>query len=110
MLANGGELDGVRYLQPGTFAAMTTNQLPATAYGEGGFGADDGYGLGVGVRLTTDPALGLAAGSFGWGGASGTLAQIYPREEMIVIAMAQSFMGGAANGPLLKGAYAAIMD
>lgn len=110
MLANGGKLDGVRLLSEGTFTAMTTNQLPASAYGEGGFTAGDGYGLGVGVRVTAAPEQGLPAGAFGWGGASGTTAQIFPREEMILIAMSQSFFGMTAAQAFLKMAYAAILN
>jgi CubicO group peptidase (beta-lactamase class C family) len=110
MLANGGALARVRLLQPDTFAAMTTNQLPATAYGEGGFPAAEGYGLGLGVRLIADPAQGLPAGALGWGGGSGTRLLICPREEMIVICMAQVFGDSAAGATLLKMAYAAIAD
>ncbi len=110
MLANGGELDGVRFLNPSTFAAMTGNQLPSSAYGDGLYSAGDGYGLGVGVRVATDPAAGLPAGAFGWGGASGTQAWVFPREEMILIAMSQSFFGMTAVHTFVKMAYAAIVN
>src|SRR4029078_12606402 len=104
------ELDGVRLLRPSTFAAMTTNQLPATAYGEGGFSAGDGYGLGVGVRLTADPAQGLPAGAFGWGGASGTRLLVCPREEMILICIEEALVDFGGGEVLLKKAYAAVVD
>jgi len=89
---------------------MTTNQLPATAYGEGGFPDGEGYGLGLGVRLIADPAQGLPAGALGWGGGSGTRLLVCPREEMIVICMAQAFADSAAIKTLLKLAQAAIMN
>jgi CubicO group peptidase (beta-lactamase class C family) len=110
MLANGGELEGVRLIKPGTFAAMTTNQLPATAYGEGRFAASEGYGLGLGVRLTADPALGLPVGAFGWGGSSGTRMLVCPREELIEICMVQAFVDFGASETLLKLAFAAITN
>ena len=109
MLANGGELDGVRLLSNQTAAQMTSNQLPASAYGENRFSAGDGYGLGVGVQVVAKPEAGLGAGAFGWGGAAGTQAQIYPSEDMIVICMSQSWFNMGAGQNLLKMAYAAIV-
>jgi CubicO group peptidase (beta-lactamase class C family) len=106
MLANGGELDGVRLLSKQTAAQMTSNQLPGSAHGAGGF---DGYGLGVGVRLTTDAERGQPAGAFGWGGASGTEVLICPREDMIVMCMTQSWFDMGAGQNLLKMAYAATV-
>jgi len=110
LLAHGGALDRVRLLRESTFAEMTTNQLPASAYGENGFSAGDGYGLGVGVQVTAKPEAGLPAGAFGWAGASGTQAQIFPHEEMIVICLAQSWIDFTAGETLLKMAYAAVVD
>ena len=110
MLANAGELDGVRLLSRSTFTAMTTNQLPSSAYGEGGFAAGDGYGLGIGVRVAADPAAGLPAGAFGWRGASGTTAWVFPHEEMIVIGLAQSFTDSTASDTFVRMAYTAIVS
>jgi CubicO group peptidase (beta-lactamase class C family) len=110
MLANGGELDGVRLLKPSTFAAMTTNQLPPTAYGEGGWNPGEGYGLGLAVREIAEPPPGHPAGAIGWGGASGTTAWVFPHQALVVVFMAQSFMYGSASDVYVKGALAALVN
>jgi CubicO group peptidase (beta-lactamase class C family) len=104
MLANGGELDGVRLLKRSTVTAMTTNQLvgptfPVRFNNEPWAGM--GYGLGVGVQVTEVP-------QFGWIGVSGTTAWIYPREEMIVIAMPQALFNWEASDTLLRMAHEAL--
>jgi CubicO group peptidase (beta-lactamase class C family) len=86
MLANGGELDGVRLLKQDTVSEMTTNQLTDSVFPvrfSSGPVPDLGFGLGIGVQVTDVP-------QFGWLGWSGTGAWIYPHEEMIVIAMSQA--------------------
>ena len=104
MLANGGELDGVRLLQQDTVTAMTTNQLTGPTFPVR-FGSepwpDMGYGLGVGVLVTDAPQV-------GWIGISGTSAWIFPSEEMIVIAMPQVFLNWEASDHLEKIAREAI--
>ncbi len=92
MLANGGELDGVRILKPDTATAMTTNQLGANM---GGPWPGMGYGFGVGVSVAGAPR-------FGWAGISGTVAWFYPREEMIVMAMPQALYNFEASDTLLR--------
>jgi CubicO group peptidase (beta-lactamase class C family) len=71
MLANGGTLEGKRYLSPVTVTLMTSNQVPADAmhayWGEDSVGL--GYGLGVSVII--DAAHSPQAdfdGDFYWGG------------------------------------------
>ncbi len=84
MLLNGGELDGVRILGPKTIDLMTTNQV-GTLYGNTG----EGFGLGFG---TTDRvgANGLSSvGSFGWGGAYGSMYRVDPKERVIMLFMIQ---------------------
>ena len=81
MLANGGELDGVRLLAPQTVDLMTMNQLPGNA-DISQFGrpidlenAYDGFGFGLGFSVLVDPAAAKLHGSlgdYGWGGAAST--------------------------------------
>jgi CubicO group peptidase (beta-lactamase class C family) len=100
MLANGGELEGVRLLDHKTVQMMTTNQLPdelVPIFSWPGMG----YGLGVGVLVTDAPQV-------GWIGTSGTSAWFYPSEEMIVIAMPQVFLNWEASDTLQKIAREAI--
>jgi CubicO group peptidase (beta-lactamase class C family) len=69
MLANGGELDGMRLLSPETVALATSDLLPDTLAADGGFstgGRAFGYGAGGLV------GRGDAEGLFGWFGAAGT--------------------------------------
>ena len=93
MLANGGTLDGKRYLGPRTIAYMTSDHMgdvvrrgPYDLLGPG-----VKFGLGFGVR--TEPGVTPYAGSVGdyyWGGAGGTYFWVDPAEKMFVIFMMQS--------------------
>lgn len=91
MLANGGELDGVRLLAPRTVVLMGSNHLPASigAYGDP---PHAGHGFGLGVRVLLDPAAAGqldAPGSFGWSGYAGTDYWVDPANEMLGIIMMQ---------------------
>ncbi len=89
MILNGGELDGVRLLSPATVNLMITNHtgdMPIYIKGA------DAYGFGLGFSMVTDPAKSrqaLTPGTFGWGGAWGTVFWIDPTEEMVSILMVQ---------------------
>ncbi|MEU3524578.1 serine hydrolase domain-containing protein [Streptomyces sp. NPDC038707] len=93
MLRRGGELDGVRLLDPGTLALMTRNQLPGGATLRS-FGAPvhrepgmDGLGFGFNVSVVTDPARTLAPshlGTYGWTGVAGTAFWVDPAHELTV--------------------------
>jgi len=81
MLANDGELDGVRLLSPRTLRLMTMNHLPGNAdISEFGRPIDlenayDGFGFGLGFSVLVNPAAAKLHGSigdFGWGGAAST--------------------------------------
>jgi CubicO group peptidase (beta-lactamase class C family) len=92
MLANGGRRGDVRVLAQDTVEQMTTNQLTGEQFP---VRFDDpwpgmGYGLGVGVQTDHVPKEGWPAGVFGWIGISGTIAWVFPKESISVIAMPQA--------------------
>jgi CubicO group peptidase (beta-lactamase class C family) len=81
MLQDDGTLDGVEVMKPETVALATSNLLPAgvTFGGVGGTTGGTqaahpmGFGAGGSVTLTDDPG-GPGKGTYGWGGAAGTVA------------------------------------
>jgi CubicO group peptidase (beta-lactamase class C family) len=103
MLLNGGELDGVRILEPETVALMRTNMLPdgARLFSDGTQpnAETDGLGFGLDFGLIIDPkAAGRpqGAGTYFWGGAAGTWFWIDPVNDLFFIGMIQRF---GTNGP-----------
>ena len=77
MLANGGELNGVRIISPESVALMSSNHLaPNLLTGEFGIGIHTmraGFGYGYNCAVIFDPAMaGLSDGKgrifLGWGG------------------------------------------
>lgn len=85
MLANGGELDGVRLLAPESVALMTKNHV-GNLYREGRFG------FGFGFEIVEDVGRAKRAaspGEYGWGGAYYTDYFVDPVEEIVGVAMAQ---------------------
>ncbi|HEV3212947.1 MAG TPA: serine hydrolase domain-containing protein [Acidimicrobiales bacterium] len=122
MLANGGELDGVRILGRPTVALMTENHLPGGAslrelavpgaYGEVGF---DGMGFGLTMAVAKRPAETGVVGSpgeFMWGGAASTIFWVDPVEDLVVVFMTQLMPSGTFNfrGQLKAIVYGAIVD
>ncbi len=83
MLVNGGELDGARILKPETVALAMSDLLPAgvdkSILGEmtADSGVPMGFGAGGSVYLADRPG-GPGKGTFGWGGAAGTIAWADP--------------------------------
>src|SRR5260370_37674689 len=59
MILNGGELEGRRYLSPGAFKDMTTDQIgPGSGVSRDYFYfPGDGFGFGYGLAVRTDPGL-----------------------------------------------------
>jgi CubicO group peptidase (beta-lactamase class C family) len=80
----GGELDGARILSPKTVDLMTSNQT-GTLY------SPTGTGFGLGFRtIDQRGADGLiTAGSFGWGGAYGSMYLADPAERLVLVFMIQ---------------------
>lgn len=83
MLQNGGELDGARIMSAETVALATSNLLPAGVKTEGTFIA--GAGNGAGGRV----GVGKFEGTFGWGGAAGTVAFVDTKRKLRAVCMAQ---------------------
>lgn len=86
MLLNGGEYNGVRLLQRETTQMMTTNQISDLVCGSL-FVTDGKSKFGLGFELigsSGSPQSPISDGSFGWGGAFGSLYWIDPVEELIV--------------------------
>ncbi len=89
MLANGGELDGVRILQPETVALMRTSQLPEGIDEIPGY---PGNAFGLDVAIVTDPARngGMSAGSYWWWGIAGTWFWVDPVQDLVFVGMIQN--------------------
>jgi CubicO group peptidase (beta-lactamase class C family) len=92
MLLNGGEYNGVRLLGRKSVQMMTRNQIGDLASGTlfipGGTGK---FGLGFEVICAPGSALTpLSEGSFGWGGAFGSLYWIDPAEDMVALLVIQT--------------------
>jgi CubicO group peptidase (beta-lactamase class C family) len=96
MLANGGTLDGVSILKPGSVATMSTNHVPeklrTSEFGIGGHRMVPGYGFGYNVAVFDDPAkVGsqTGVGTYGWDGAAGTYFWIDPANDIVFVGMLQ---------------------
>lgn len=88
MLANGGAVDGVRVMKPETVRLAMSDLLPAgVTYGGapsgsgGATGPKMGYGAGGSVQLEDVPG-GAGKGTYGWGGAAGTVAWVDPSKKI----------------------------
>jgi CubicO group peptidase (beta-lactamase class C family) len=95
MLANGGALDGKRYLSPKTIAYMGSNHIgPGSGVKPGPYYLPGpGFGFGLGFAVRTDAGISPMEGSVGemnWSGAAGTTFWIDPKEDMYVVFMAQT--------------------
>jgi len=88
MLANGGELHGVRILSPRSVELMGSAFIPSALPGR-----PAGEGFGLGMRVVTDAAARgtwLSEGSFGWSGVYGTHFWVDPKENLVGILLAQT--------------------
>ncbi|WP_440978333.1 serine hydrolase domain-containing protein [Sphingomonas pseudosanguinis] len=85
MLQNGGTVDGARVMKPETVKLAMSDLLPAGvrfagvsgSTGGSGGGVPTGYGAGGSVTLADTPG-GPGKGTYGWGGAAGTVAYVDP--------------------------------
>jgi CubicO group peptidase (beta-lactamase class C family) len=115
MLANGGELDGVRLLAPRTVAYMAADHTLAAGLGKGPNylpGPGYGFGLGFGTRLETgaSPWPG-SIGDYFWGGYAGTYFWIDPKEKLVPVYMMQEVARRNHYRYLLRNAvYQAIIE
>ncbi len=95
MIANGGELNGVRLLGRMTVDLMISNHTGENeVYIRG-----PGYGFGLGFGVLVDPTVSLdtlSPGSYGWGGAFGTLYYADPVEDLVGL----MFIQLRGHGPL----------
>jgi CubicO group peptidase (beta-lactamase class C family) len=90
MLLNGGELDGVRILQPETIALMATDAMPSDVTdkswlpnkGQVGFGID--FAVRVAPPVDQAEASG-AVGEFFWDGAANTLFWVDPANDIAAV-------------------------
>lgn len=110
MLANKGELGGVRILSPASVELMGTNLLPEGVYvssngqlGIGFFRLDKNTGFGMNVALSMDPlrsGLLEGKGTMTWGGATTTWWWYDPANDVTFIMMTQLL--GDMNDASLK--------
>ena len=83
MMLDGGKVGNTRLLSRKSVELMTHDQL-------GKIGPDQGFGLGFGVDGVKEPLSELGSvGEFNWGGFFYTGFNIDPKEQMIIIFMAQ---------------------
>ena len=108
MLANGGELDGVRILAPSTVGLMMSDHLNpemrpdplSSLFAAGLFGRGGrtwGLGFGLGGFVATDPALSgipMSVGTYSWGGAATTHFWVDREQELVGIVMTQLLPDG----------------
>lgn len=90
MLLNGGEYNGVRVLGRKTVEYMRSNHLPDNLIPFNAESTGEGYGLAMSV--TVDPGQSRfmsSKGNYGWGGAASTYFRIDPKENLVMISMAQ---------------------
>jgi len=97
MMANGGQLDGKRYLSRTTVELMTSDHLGTRISAPVTPGeillASPGYTFGLGFAVRQ--AAGIAgvpgsAGEFMWGGYAGTYFWIDPKEQIVAVYMSQA--------------------
>ena len=115
MLVNGGSLDGSRILGRKTVELMTMDHLTGQQYADFKkmWYPRGNASWGLMTRVSTslkDSPHAFFPGTFGWGGAAGTLAVADPNEEMTITLMTQRMPSDSYGvvTKLMQAAYAAI--
>jgi CubicO group peptidase (beta-lactamase class C family) len=106
MMLEGGKVGNTRLLSRKTVELMTQDQL-------GKISAEQGFGLGFGVEGVKTPLTELGSpGEYNWGGFFYTSFVIDPKEQMIVVFMAQLHPTGdlTLDRQAITLAYQAIND
>ncbi len=100
MLANGGQLDGVRILSPRTVRYMASNQLTPAQQDTMLWDSLRGHGYGNFMRVVTQegaaPSL-AAQGEFGWDGWLGTYFAVDPADDLVLLFMIQRLDSGTID-------------
>ena len=107
MLANGGELEGVRVLSRKTVELMTASHTRDLPHELG----DDGHDFGLGFAVTVDVGATQQPGSvgaFGWAGIFGTTFFVDPKEKLVAVLMTQAFPQSSWNDEFQVLTYAAL--
>jgi CubicO group peptidase (beta-lactamase class C family) len=107
MIAQGGELEGVRVLKADTVALMTHNQLPVEVMPISmSIGKRAGVGFGLGFSVRVQPAEQEASGrvgEYGWGGLASTHYWASPKDDLTVVTMEQTLPFSMMLETALKG-------
>jgi CubicO group peptidase (beta-lactamase class C family) len=106
MMLNGGELNGVRIISRKSVELMSQNHVQGKLQ-------DQGYGLGFGDVSSARQLTELGSvGSYYWGGFYYTSFMIDPKEDMVIVFMAQLHPDGGLNleTKAIRLAYQAIKD
>jgi CubicO group peptidase (beta-lactamase class C family) len=106
MIANKGELDGVRILSPASVELMGTNVIPksvlVSSNGTSVARFNEAVGFGLDFQVVNDARASGSLqgdGSLSWGGAAGTWFWVDPQNDVIFVGMIQR-MGGTGGDDL----------
>ena len=106
MIANKGELDGVRILSPASVELMGTNMIPKSVLvnsnGTSALRFNEAVGFGLDFMVVNDPRVAgtlEGKGSMSWGGAAGTWFWVDPANDLIFVGMIQR-LGGSGGDDL----------
>ena len=98
MFLQAGTVDGVRLLQPKTFARMTTNCLNENQLVKARSMINAGHGFGLGVAMVIDPLkagpqpCGGGMGAVGWPGAFGGWWRADPSNNSVLLFLAHNML------------------